>query len=97
MKNVTLSCLKMNLLVWLEGWCVRLGQEGDCLHEGGGNCLKYLKRWWNRNEGSRNKNLKKGGWNPLINYGSILETDPNLKNYLQFMVGSGSSVLTVVL
>ena len=56
MKNVTLSCLKMNLLVWLEGWCVRLGQEGDCLHEGGGNCLKYLKRWWNRSEGSRNKN-----------------------------------------
>ena len=47
--------------------------------------------------GVETKILKRGGWNPLINYGSILETDPNLKNYLQFMVGSGSSVLTVVL
>ena len=27
-----------------EGWYVGLGQEGDSLHEGGVNCLKYLKR-----------------------------------------------------
>ena len=27
-----------------EGWCIELGQEGGSLHEGSGNCLKYLKR-----------------------------------------------------
>ena len=27
-----------------EGWRVGLGQEGGSLREGGGNCLKYLKR-----------------------------------------------------
>ena len=27
--------------------------------EGGGNCLKYLKRRWNR-KGQRNNSLKKG-------------------------------------
>ena len=31
-----------------EGWCVGLGQEGGSLREGGGNCLKYLKRRWKR-------------------------------------------------
>ena len=41
-----------------EGWLVRLGQEG--LHEGGENCLKYLKRGWNRTEGRGNKDFKKG-------------------------------------
>ena len=30
------------------------------LREGGGSCLKYLKRRWNRKEGSENKNSKKG-------------------------------------
>ena len=30
------------------------------LREGGGDCLKYLKRRWNRKEGRGNKNLKKG-------------------------------------
>ena len=41
----------------------------------GGNCLKYLKRGWNRKEGRENKDFKKGGklgqgvgWNPLTNY-----------------------------
>ena len=29
--------------------------------EGGGNCLKYLKRRWNRKEGRGNKDFKKGG------------------------------------
>ena len=26
----------------------------------GGNCLKYLKRGWNRKEGRENKDFKKG-------------------------------------
>ena len=33
------------------GICVRVG----------GNCLKYLKRGWNRTEGRRQKDFKKGG------------------------------------
>ena len=46
-----------------------------------GDCLKYLKRGWNKKEGRGNKDfkkgrqagsrggcLKKGGWNPLRNY-----------------------------
>ena len=52
------------------------------MHEGGGNCLKYLKRGWNRTDGRQNKDLKKGdklgqevgalkkgGGIPLANYG----------------------------
>ena len=35
-----------------EGWCVGLGREG------GGNCMKYLKRRWNRTEARGNKNFK---------------------------------------
>ena len=31
----------------MEGWSVRLGQEGDSLRESE-NCLKYLKKGWNR-------------------------------------------------
>ena len=50
------------------------------LHEGGRNCLKYLKKWWNRTEGRGHKDfknpqgqgvgaLKRGvGWNPQMNY-----------------------------
>ena len=34
--------------------------EGGCLREGGGDCLKYLKRWWNRKEGG--KKGGGGGW-----------------------------------
>ena len=30
------------------------------MREGGGNCLKYLKRGWNRKEGRENKYFKKG-------------------------------------
>ena len=61
-----------------EGWCMRLGQEGGSLCKGGGIFWNCLKRWWNRKEGSVNKNVKKGrkawlrsgfhggwGWNPL--------------------------------
>ena len=50
--------------------------------EGGENCLKYLKRGWNRKEGRGNKGFKKGGqagsrggclkkkggWSPHTNY-----------------------------
>ena len=31
------------------------------LREGGANCLKYLKRGWNRKEGTRHKDFKRGG------------------------------------
>ena len=64
------------------GWCVELGQEG--LRVGGGNCLKYLERRWNRKKGRGNKDFKMGGaswvkgwvllkegegcWNSLTNY-----------------------------
>ena len=61
MKKGILSCLKMNLCMYKEGWCVALGQEGSCLHEGGGNCLKYLKKGWNRKKGRGNQNFNKGG------------------------------------
>ena len=30
------------------------------MREGGWNCLKYLKRGWNRKEGRGNKDFKKG-------------------------------------
>ena len=56
---------------------------------GEGDCVKYLKAGWNRKEGRGNKNLKKGGqggssggclkkggWNPLTNYDSVLKTNP---------------------
>ena len=55
------------------------------MHEGGGDCLKYLKRGWNRKDGMGHKNfkkegklgqgvgvLKRGAWNPLTNYALIL-------------------------
>ena len=31
------------------------------MREGGGNCLKYIKKGWNRTEGRGHKDLKKGG------------------------------------
>ena len=37
---------------------IRAGR--DCVREGE-DCLKYLKRGWNRKEGKGNKDLKKGG------------------------------------
>ena len=30
------------------------------LHDGGGNCLKYLKRGWNSKEARGNKDFKNG-------------------------------------
>ena len=61
MKKVILSCLKMKLCMCKKGWCVRLGQDGGSLCEGGGNCLKYLKRGWNRKDWCGNKSFQKGG------------------------------------
>ena len=56
------------------------------MREGGRNCVKYLKRRWNRKEGRGSKNFKNrgqagarggclqngGGWNPLTNF-AVLE------------------------
>ena len=60
---------------------------------GWGNCLKYLKRGWNKEEGRGNKDFKKGAswvkegclenkgsWNPLTNY-----DNPNYKLYKCWM------------
>ena len=33
------------------------------MREGGGNCLKYLKKGWKRKEGRGSKYFKKGGGN----------------------------------
>ena len=44
------------------GWS-DYGRRG--LREGGGNCIKYLKRGWNRKEGRGNKKLKKEGGDKL--------------------------------
>lgn len=55
--------LSKNEPMWMckESCCVGLGQEGCCLCEGAGNCLKYLKRGWSRIGGMVNKNLKRKG------------------------------------
>ena len=62
-----------------EGWCVRLGQEEGSLRESG-------EKLGGIEEGSGNKNFKRGGqaglrggclkkrgcWNPLTNYGDVM-------------------------
>ena len=45
--------------------CVRLGQEGVAGVVRVGNCLKYLKRRWNRKDRRRNRDSKKGGGGKL--------------------------------
>ena len=35
------------------------------MHEGGGDCVKYLKGGWDRKEGRENKNFKRGGGGKL--------------------------------
>ena len=50
--NPLIMCKEGCMWVWI------LHRSG--LREGGGNCLKYLKRWWNRKEGKGNKGFKKG-------------------------------------
>ena len=52
-----------------ESWCVGLGQEESCLCEGGENCLKYLKRGWNRKEEWETKDLKDGGGGSKLGQG----------------------------
>ena len=65
------------------------------MHEGGGKCLKYLKRGWNKEEDTGNKDfkkegklgqgvgaLKKGGWDPLTNYDN---TNNNLYKYWTYI------------
>ena len=52
-----------------EGWCESSELEGGCLHEGGENYQKYLKKGSDRIEGRRNKYLKSvtnwfKGWVP---------------------------------
>ena len=42
-----------------EAWCVGLGHVAGYLLEGWRNCLKYLKREWNRKEGKGNKVFEK--------------------------------------
>ena len=44
-----------------EGWYVGLGQEGVFLREGGGNCMKYLKKRWEKKEEGKQNFHKKGG------------------------------------
>ena len=57
-----ISTGKITLLIFVrtkEGWLVGLGQEG--VERGWRDCLKYLKREWNRKEGKGNKDFKKRG------------------------------------
>ena len=58
------------------------------MREGGENCLKYLKRGWNRKDRTRSRKfkkmnvklcqglgtLKKGDWKPLTNYATFEQT-----------------------
>ena len=48
------------------------GEVRRDLREGGGNCLKYLERGWNRKEGGGGGG---GGWNSLTNYEKILPSN----------------------
>ena len=41
-----------------EGWCDKLGHEGDCFRERGGNFMKYLERGVGQKKGSGNKDFK---------------------------------------
>ena len=62
MKKVILSCLKMNLYVCVRKFDVLdKNRKGGSLHEVRGDCLKYLKRGWNRKEGVETKSLKGEG------------------------------------
>ena len=59
-KKVILSCIKINLCVCLSkvGVSVRAGRVLSAWKWR--NCLKHLKKEWNRKEGRRNKNVIKG-------------------------------------
>ena len=49
-------------------------RAGVGLREGGGNCLKYLKRRWSRKEGRGNKDFKKWGGGQAGGSGTPLQT-----------------------
>ena len=66
--------------------------------EGGGNCLKYLKKGRTEKRGGKTKTLKRGegklgqgvgalkrgvGWNPLTNYDTFFSVQPSLDAALQ--------------
>ena len=72
------------------------------MHEGGRNCLKYLKRGWNRKEWRGNKDFKRGGrgqagsrgvlkreaGDPLTNYVTCKKIDIfNIKNQILLSIG----------
>ena len=69
--------------------CIR--GRGDCLHDDGGNDMKYLKKGWNRKEGRVDKGFKKeqagsrgwGGWKPLGNCGSVINKNMQRKSNRQ--------------
>ena len=82
------------------GWL----DQGRRLCEGGGNCVKHLKRGWNRKEGRGNKNLKKGGggklgqevgalkrggWNPITNYDTIISPGQDQEDAVSKILVSG--------
>ena len=68
------------------------------MRKGGGNCLKYLNRGWNRTKGRRHKDFKKGGkpgqgvgalkmgsWNILTNYVPVFNAkDHPVRKTLRF-------------
>ena len=72
------------------------------MREGRGNCLKYFKREWNRIEGRGNKDFKKegqagsrrgclkkkGGWNPITNYG-LCDANLAFRDYNEQLYSSG--------
>ena len=67
---MTVELVKLHFLNLFEPKKVGLLDKGSRgLHEGWGNCLKYFKIGWNKEEGRGNKDLKKGtrwvkGWVP---------------------------------
>ena len=92
----------------LESW--NMNQESlNRTLEDGRNCLKYLKRVWNRKQGRGNKDFKKGGgklgqgvctWkrgggsNPLLNYGFTLATHTFLELKNPTFLGRKNKVST---
>ena len=57
-KKVILNCIKMKLCVYVRKFGVSNQDRRDavCVRVER-NCLKYLKRWWNRKEGRGNKHF----------------------------------------
>ena len=53
------------------------------MREGGGNCLKYLKRGWEEKRGGKTKILKGGGGSWVKAAGTPLRTMPNIRRLEQ--------------